>query len=207
MLFKENSERSIMFLRASLVVVFLLFAAIVRILPHPWNFTPIGAMALFSGAKLGKKWQAFLFPLAGLFLGDLFVGFHRLIPIVYFSFCISVLIGMAFRRKQTPGPLSLATLLGAIQFFLITNFGMWAMGTMSIYPRPWPAFWPAMWPGYPISATPCWEIRFTLLYSLGDSPLSSPSVQRYESARTSFRVNRSHRMSRGLCYTFSFGHD
>jgi hypothetical protein len=135
MLVKENSERSIMFLRASLVVAFLLFAAIVRILPHPWNFTPIGAMALFSGAKLGKKWQAFLFPLAGLFLGDLFVGLHRLIPIVYLSFSISVLIGMAFRRKQTPGPLSLATLFGAIQFFLITNFGMWAMGTMSIYPK------------------------------------------------------------------------
>jgi hypothetical protein len=133
MLAAQNSERSIMFLRGLLVVGFLTFAAIVRILPHPWNFTPIGAMALFGGAKFGKGWQAFLYPLAGLFLGDLFVGFHRLMPIVYFSFCISVLIGRAFRCKQTAGPLSLATLLGAIQFFLITNFGMWAMSTMPIY--------------------------------------------------------------------------
>ena len=135
MLAAQNSERSIMFLRGLLVVGFLTFAAIVRILPHPWNFTPIGAMALFGGAKFGKGWQGFFFPLAGLFLGDLFIGFHRLMPIVYFSFCISVLIGMVFRRKQTPGPLSLATLLGAIQFFLITNLGMWVMGTMSIFPK------------------------------------------------------------------------
>jgi hypothetical protein len=135
MLSKENPDRGIMFLRGLVVVAFLTFAAIVRILPHPWNVTPIGAMALFGGAKLNKGWQAFLFPLAGLFLGDLFVGFHRLMPIVYLSFSISVLIGMAFRSKQTPGPLALSTLLGAIQFFLITNFGMWAMGTMSIYPK------------------------------------------------------------------------
>jgi hypothetical protein len=135
MAFKENSERSIMFLRGLLVVAFLTFAAIVRILPHPWNFTPIGAMALFGGAKLNKGWQAFLFPLAGLFLGDVFIGFHRLIPIVYCSFCISVMIGMVFRRKQTASLLTLATLLGAIQFFLITNLGMWALGTMSIYPK------------------------------------------------------------------------
>jgi Family of unknown function (DUF6580) len=135
MLAKENCDRGIMFLRGLVVVAFLLFAAIVRILPHPWNFTPIGAMALFGGAKFGKGWPAFLFPLAGLFLGDLFVGFHRLMPIVYLSFCISVLIGMAFRPKQTAGPLSLATLLSAIQFFVITNFGMWAMAIMSIYPK------------------------------------------------------------------------
>ena len=135
MLAKEYSDRRITFLRGLVVVTFLLFAAIVRILPHPWNFTPIGAMALFGGAKLNRGWQAFLFPLTGLFLGDLFVGFHRLMPIVYFSFCVSVLIGMAFRCKQSAGPLSLATLLGAIQFFLITNFGMWAMSTMPIYPK------------------------------------------------------------------------
>jgi hypothetical protein len=135
MLFKENSERRIIFLRGLIVAAFLLFAAIVRILPHPWNFAPVGAMALLGGAKFGKGWQAFLFSLAGLFLGDLFIGFHRLMPVVYFSFCISVLIGMAVHRNQTAGPLSLATLLGAIQFFLITNFGMWAMGTMSIYPK------------------------------------------------------------------------
>jgi hypothetical protein len=129
-MFREmNSEHRISLFRSLIILCFLLFAAVVRILPHPWNFTPIGAMALFSGAKFGRRWKAFLFPLLGLFVGDLFVGFHVLMPIVYFSFCLSVLIGMLFRSKQTPGALSLATLLGATQFFVITNFAIWAVGT------------------------------------------------------------------------------
>jgi hypothetical protein len=123
-----NSESSARLLRILTILSFLLFAAVVRILPHPWNLTPIGAMALFSGTKCGRSWQAFLFPLAALFLGDLFVGFHLLMPIVYLSFCLSVLIGMVFRQRQSPGPLTLATMLGATQFFLITNFAIWAMG-------------------------------------------------------------------------------
>jgi hypothetical protein len=124
---KMNSDRDFLIYRLLIVLCFILFAAVVRILPHPWNFTPVGAMALFSGAKLGRSWKAFLFPLVALFCGDLFIGFHRLMPIVYFSFCLSVLIGIAFRDRQSLKPLSAATFLGALQFFLITNFGVWAL--------------------------------------------------------------------------------
>jgi hypothetical protein len=125
---KMNSNSSFPILRILLIVGFILLAAAVRILPHPWNFTPIGAMALFSGAKLTNKWTAFLIPLSALFLGDLFIGFHQLMLIVYLSFCASVLIGRYFRNHQTILPLSVATLLGAIQFFLITNLAVWAYG-------------------------------------------------------------------------------
>ena len=45
----------------------ILLAAVLRILPHPWNFTPIGAMAIFSGSLFRNRWVAFLFPLAALF--------------------------------------------------------------------------------------------------------------------------------------------
>jgi hypothetical protein len=89
-------------------------------------------MALFGGAKLRNPWAAFSFPLSALFFGDWLVGFHRfsgfyrVIPIVYLSFCLSVLIGRLFRNRQSPLGLSAATLLGATQFFLVTNFPMWA---------------------------------------------------------------------------------
>jgi hypothetical protein len=131
---KLNSDTHIQILRVLLVVSFILFAAAVRILPHPWNFAPIGAMALFSGAKLRNKWAAFLIPLTALFLGDLFVGIYKLMMIVYLSFCLSVLIGRYFRDRQTVGPLSLAALLGAVQFFLITNFAVWSFG-YTLYPK------------------------------------------------------------------------
>ena len=45
-------------------------AAALRLLPHPPNFTPIGAMALFSGAYLGRRGLAFVAPLAALFVSD-----------------------------------------------------------------------------------------------------------------------------------------
>ena len=51
-------------------------AAALRLVPHPPNFTPIGAMALFSGAYLGRRVLAFAAPLAALLLSDLVLGFY-----------------------------------------------------------------------------------------------------------------------------------
>lgn len=126
---ESKSNRNAAYLRIAVILCFILFAAIVRILPHPWNFTPVGAMALFAGAKLGRSWMAFLLPLAALFAGDLFVGLYNIMLVVYLSFALSVLIGIAFCKRQSAGPLALATLLGATQFFLITNFAVWAFLT------------------------------------------------------------------------------
>ncbi len=116
------SQKENLLYRTLLALALILLAAALRIAPHPWNFTPVGAMALFSGAVIRDRRLAFIFPLLVLFLGDIFIGFHKLIPIVYASFLISVAIG-----------LWLPTLLGAIQFFLVTNFAVWALG--SFYPR------------------------------------------------------------------------
>jgi hypothetical protein len=114
--------------RIALVVCFILFAAGVRVLPHPWNFTPIGALALFSGAKITNKWAALLVPLSALLLGDLFVGFYKFMFVIYLSFCLSVFIGRYVRDRQTLVPLAGAAALGAVQFFLVSNFAVWAYG-------------------------------------------------------------------------------
>src|SRR6266852_2964318 len=129
----QISQKENLLYRTLLAFVLILLAAAVRIAPHPWNFTPVGAMALFSGAVLKNRRLAFIFPLLVLFLGDIFIGFHKLIPIVYASFLISVAIGLWLRDRRTIALISLATLLGAIQFFLVTNFAVWALG--SFYPR------------------------------------------------------------------------
>ena len=119
--------------RTLLALAIIALAAALRIAPHPWNFTPVGAMALFSGAIIRNRRLAFLFPILALFAGDIFVGFHKLMPVVYASFLVSVAIGFWLRDRRTVGRIGLATLLGAIQFFLITNFAVWAFGLS--YPR------------------------------------------------------------------------
>ena len=55
-------------------LIFVLIAATLRVVPHAPNFAPIGAMALFGGAYLGRKW-AIALPLVAMFLSDLFIGF------------------------------------------------------------------------------------------------------------------------------------
>ena len=111
--------------RGIVIAAMILFAAIIRIVPHPWNLAPVGAMALFSGAAIRNRWVAFLFPLLALLAGDFFVGFHVLMPVVYASFLISVAIGFWLRDNRKVLRLGGAVVLGAAQFFLITNFGVW----------------------------------------------------------------------------------
>ena len=58
------------------VVLLIILAAITRFIPHPFNFTAVGAMALFSGANFKDKRFAFLMPIAVMLITDLFLGFH-----------------------------------------------------------------------------------------------------------------------------------
>jgi hypothetical protein len=79
----EMSQKENLLYRTLLAFALIVLAATLRIAPHPWNFTPVGAMALFSGAVLRDRRLAFIFPLVALFAGDVFIGFHKLIPVVY----------------------------------------------------------------------------------------------------------------------------
>ena len=116
-----------------------LFAAIVgaaalRLVPHPPNFTPIGAMALFSGAYLGRRGAiALAAPLGALLLSDLVLGFYRGMPTVYFSVALIVLLGGMALKRVSPIRVGAAAIVSSILFFAITNFGMWLFS--GFYPR------------------------------------------------------------------------
>ena len=111
----------------------VLIAAALRVLPHPPNFSPIAAMALFGGAYLTRGLWAVLLPVAALFLSDLALGFHSLMPAVYLSFVLVVFMGYALQERKTPARVALASVAGSLVFFAITNFAVWAEGGM--YPK------------------------------------------------------------------------
>ncbi len=146
----EISQKENLLYRTLLALALILLAAALRIAPHPWNFTPVGAMALFSGAVLRDRRLAFFFPLLALFLGDIFIGFHKLMFVVYASFLVNVAIGLWLRDRRSISRITLATLLGAIQFFVVTNFAVWqflsgfphtASGLAACYIAGIPFFW------------------------------------------------------------------
>jgi len=109
--------------RDLIVLSLLVLAVITRLLPHPPNVTPIAAIALFGGCNIKDKNLAFIVPLLCMFITDLFLGFHVIMPFVYLSFmCISY-IGIN-SKKITNG-----TILGSsLLFFLVTNLGVWYLG-------------------------------------------------------------------------------
>jgi hypothetical protein len=111
----ENGHRILA--RAALMIGLVIAAAALRVLPHPMNFAPIGAVALFSGAYFSSKRAAVAVPLLSIIAGDIFTGFHQLILWVYASFLISVLIGFWLRRRRSAPRVAAATLAGAFQFF------------------------------------------------------------------------------------------
>lgn len=109
-------------------VAIILLAVIARLIPHAPNFAPIGGLALFSGSHFKKK-IALLIPLTAMFLSDIFLGFHKAIPYVYASFIVIALIGGLIKNNKWQSLLK-ASLISSVLFFLITNFGAWATGSM-----------------------------------------------------------------------------
>ncbi len=100
-------------------------AAALRLVPHPPNFTPIGAMALFSGAYLGRRALAFLAPLAALLLSDLVLGFYHGMATVYLSTALVAVIGILALQRRSALRIGSAAVAGSLLFFVLTNLGMW----------------------------------------------------------------------------------
>lgn len=98
------------------------------------NFAPVGAMSLFSGARL-RGWQAYALPLALMAITDPIVGGYSFAtPFVYASFLITVWIGSRLRHTENPVWIGTAAAAGSVQFFLITNFAVW-LGSTTLYPH------------------------------------------------------------------------
>jgi hypothetical protein len=115
------------------VSLMILAAALYRILPHPINFSPVAAMALFGGAYYSSKKMAFIVPMIIMALSDIVLGFHYLVPAVYGSFLLITAVGFVLSKKVTFSRVLGASIFASVSFFVITNFAEWAFGIM--YPR------------------------------------------------------------------------
>ena len=111
----------------------ILVAAILRLVPHPPNFTPIGAMALFSGAYLGKRSLAFVAPLGAMLLSDAVLGFYSGFWMTYLGVALIVLVGWLALSRVSVLRVGAAAIASSVLFFLVSNFGTWAWSGM--YPH------------------------------------------------------------------------
>jgi hypothetical protein len=107
------------------IVTAIFAAAALRLLPHPSNFSPIDAMALFSGAYLKRRGLAFAAPFGALLLSDAVLGFYPGMEFIYGSVAAIVLIGWMVASHKSILRIGLGTLAGSALFFVVTNFGVW----------------------------------------------------------------------------------
>ncbi|MEM7099447.1 MAG: DUF6580 family putative transport protein [Pseudomonadota bacterium] len=108
-----------------LVLILILAAALIRWLPHPDNFTPIGALALFAGAYIDRR-VFWLVPLVALFLGDLINGLYDLLVMgfVYLGLFASTWLGrQIIYGRDSVTRIMMGVGAGSISFWLISNFG------------------------------------------------------------------------------------
>ena len=108
------------------IISFIVIAAILRLLPHLPNVTPITAMALFSGVYFTNKNLAYIVPLLAMLLSDIFLGFSSITLFVYAAFILVSYIGLSSKKVNIK-----TILISSISFFVITNFGVWLIG----YPK------------------------------------------------------------------------
>ena len=114
-----------------LALSLILAGILLRFAPHAPNFTPVAAIALFSGACLNKK-HALIVPLLLMVISDLMIGMHNVVAFTWGSFVLACLLGIWVKGKKSPSRIVAASLASSLLFFVISNFGVWAMGW---YPR------------------------------------------------------------------------
>jgi hypothetical protein len=128
------------------VIFAIILVALSRVLPHPPNMVPVTGLAIFSGARIGKKW-AIAVPILAMLVSDWVIGFHNMMLYVYGSFVLITILGMLLKSRQKWGKVVGVGICGSFLFYLITNFGVWISGTM--YPHNLPGLLDAYYQGLP----------------------------------------------------------
>jgi hypothetical protein len=110
-----------------LAISLILIGILLRFVPHTANFTPVAAIALFAGVYLNKR-QALIVPLLLMVVSDIFLGMHNVAVFTWGSFVLVTMIGFWAKNHKTFKGIVSASVVSSFLFYLITNFGVWAMG-------------------------------------------------------------------------------
>lgn len=145
---KKNSisMKSNLKLQFGAVALIILVVALLRVLHHFPNYSPLGALCLFGAAHFANRKYAYIIPIFAVWLSDLvlnnviyseyFTSFSLLYPGFYWqygSYLLTVVLGQFLFKKVSVLRVLGGALAASILFFVISNFGVWAGGTM--YPK------------------------------------------------------------------------
>lgn len=114
-----------------IAILLIIITVLSRLLPHIPNFSPLVAVALFSGVYLNKRYS-FLIPLVIYIVSDIIIGLHNTVFFTWSTIILIYFLGHYLSKRKTVFNIISYTLLSSIIFFVVTNFGVWLVGW---YPR------------------------------------------------------------------------
>lgn len=144
--------------RVGVMAGVVVLAALARLLPHPPNFAPVTALALFAAATLRPRWLGVALPVAAMFLSDAALqvgtqlgfwdgwiaggtGFYHWTAIIYLTVAAVACLGFLLRDRIGVGSVALAALGGSGLFFVVTNLFVWSEslfgGPLAMYAPTW----------------------------------------------------------------------
>jgi hypothetical protein len=167
----EPNARALLAPGPLMLVAMITLAALSRLLPHPPNFSPVEAMALFGGAYFANRAWAVIIPLAAMVLSDIGLGLINggsymtyvaslSFWSVYLCIALSAVIGFGLRGKVGGANVLGYSLAGSVLFFAVTNGVAWLGSTM--YPQTGAGLIAAYVAGIPFFQ---WTLLGTLFYS------------------------------------------
>ena len=115
----------------------ILILALSRLIPHPPNFTPIIAVAIMSGYFFKNIKLSFFVLLIAMLISDLFIGFYENIIFVYVALLLITFVFYKIANKINFKNLFIYSFGGSLIFFIISNFGVWALGSPGVLNLPY----------------------------------------------------------------------
>jgi hypothetical protein len=140
--------------RIGFLVALIAVSVVIRLIPYVaadptslsylWGVSPIFAICLFGGAYFRDRRWSYAVPLASYFASDVLIwlvsgnlawGFHANQPFVYLGVALVAALGLLLRRNRSVPAVAGASVCGALVFYVVSNFGVWATGDGSLYPH------------------------------------------------------------------------
>jgi len=116
-------NKNMSYIKISIGIFFALAAS--RFIPHPPNFTTLLGLSFYIPAIFGIRYIPAL--ILSFLITDLIIGFHNVMFFTLGSVMFIGLISQYFLNSYTSR--IAGSLIGAILFFVITNFGVWSLGS------------------------------------------------------------------------------
>ena len=113
-----------------LALALVVFGVLSRFVIHAPNFTPVIAIALFSGVYFRKS-HAITVPLLTMIVSDMLIGFHDTLFFTWGTVVLIALIGVWLRAHKTTKNIFIASMASSLLFFVITNLAAWP----TLYPK------------------------------------------------------------------------